>query len=78
MGIRIIVIVTIIFVLFVLQILKKYGTEWIVSIEDITEFVKEQRQTLDRMGAEHVLVAKERVYPLNNQKITEQIRLDSC
>ena len=59
-----------------IQILRKYATEWIVKIDDITDFVKEQKKVLDTKGTEELLVAKETVYPVANQNIAQRIQLD--
>ena len=64
---------------FLLQILKKYGTEWIQNIEDITDFVQEQKKILDKdkkKGDELIKVAKETVYPVTDKNIAAQIELD--
>ena len=62
-----------------MQILKKYGTEWIQNIEDITDFVQEQKKILDKdkkKGDELIKVAKETVYPVTDKNIAAQIELD--
>ena len=61
---------------FLFQILKKYGTEFVKHIEDITDFVHEQKKILDEKGQEHVNVAKETVYPITNHDIAAKIGLD--
>ncbi|ELT92750.1 hypothetical protein CAPTEDRAFT_138895 [Capitella teleta] len=58
------------------EILRKYATEWIEQIEDVTDFVVEQKQVLDAHGADNILVAKETVYPLQNPGTIEKLGLD--
>jgi hypothetical protein len=59
-----------------LQILKKYGTEWIHSITDITDFVKSQKKILDREGQKELMTPRERVYQVQNYTTTSRISLD--
>ena len=61
---------------FFFQILSEYGTQWVQRIEDITDFVHEQKKILDESGPENIKVAKEIVYPLTNQSIAARIELD--
>ena len=50
---------------FVFQILKKYATQWIMEISDITDFVKEQYQVLHTKGEGHLCTPCEQVYPVS-------------
>ncbi|KAL3858111.1 hypothetical protein ACJMK2_012722 [Sinanodonta woodiana] len=59
------------------EILKKYGTEWVVSISDISDFVKEQKRILDEKGPEEIKTPKERLYTLADHSISARIGLDS-
>ncbi|KAK3585331.1 hypothetical protein CHS0354_004597 [Potamilus streckersoni] len=59
------------------EILKKYGTEWVVSIADISDFVKEQKRILDEKRPEEIRTPKERVYTLADPSISARIGLDS-
>lgn len=43
--------------------LRKYGTEWVMKIEDITQFVHEQKQNLDAGKTENLLLPTENHYP---------------
>ncbi|CAH1802296.1 unnamed protein product [Owenia fusiformis] len=60
------------------DVLKKYGNEWILKIEDITDFVKEQYRVLQNDGIEHLMVPRERVYHPSTQDICEKIELDTA
>ena len=61
------------------QILQKYNTEFIQHIEDISDFVHEQKKILDKdkkHGEDHIQVAKETVYTVADEKLAAQIELD--
>lgn len=58
------------------EILKKYGTEWIHSITDITDFVKSQKKILEREGQKELMTPRERVYQVQNYSTTSRINLD--
>ncbi|XP_071178844.1 uncharacterized protein [Mytilus edulis] len=58
------------------EILKTYGTEWIQSITDITDFVKSQKKVLDREGQKDLMTPKERVYNVLDCNTCSRIDLD--
>ncbi|XP_052072735.1 uncharacterized protein LOC127710813 [Mytilus californianus] len=58
------------------EILKTYGTEWIQSITDITDFVKSQKKILDREGQKELMTPKERVYNVLDYNTCSRIDLD--
>ena len=53
----------------------KYSTEWIQQIEDITDFVHEQKKILDSEGEANISVALETVYPVTDPNIAARIDL---
>jgi hypothetical protein len=58
------------------SMLRAFATEWIISIEDMTEFVTEQRQHLS--GAESRLqVVREAVLPVFDPALRTRLRLDA-
>jgi len=59
------------------DVLKQFGTEWIVSIEDITPFVHEQKALLDARNWDEFKVIQETVWPANDQKIIDVLELDT-
>ena len=59
-----------------LQILKQYGTEWIVSITDVTPFVRHQHRVLKQKGQFEVSMPFERVYTPPSQSTCQRIELD--
>ncbi|XP_072043977.1 uncharacterized protein [Amphiura filiformis] len=58
------------------EILKKYATEYILKIEDITPFVLSKRPLLTEKKMQHLIVAQERVYPVQDDRTAELIGVD--
>ncbi len=58
--------------------LKRYGTEWIVSITDVSEFCKKQHQILLKEGenSDNFLTASERVFSVDNSSVAARIGVD--
>ncbi len=44
--------------------LAAYGREWITSIEDVTDFVREQHELVRRKKLDELMTPKEEVYPV--------------
>ncbi|XP_054774619.2 uncharacterized protein LOC129282783 [Lytechinus pictus] len=57
------------------ETLRKYGTEWIVNIRDVTDFVKEQSKNTEEKRLNLLVVARERVYPVSNPTTAQLIGL---
>lgn len=57
------------------EVLARYAKEWVVDIEDISEFVREQHQNVTGK-CERLLMPKEQVYPIENETIRRRLRLD--
>lgn len=57
-------------------ILKKFCTEWIVKIEDITEFVKAAHQQVITTNAEDLLLPYEEVIEIADSEIKKRIGLN--
>ncbi len=57
-------------------ILTHFATDWIVSIEDITDFVLRQGQCVERGGLENLLVIQESVIHIKNEKTRSKLKLD--
>ncbi|MBW4690248.1 MAG: DUF4291 domain-containing protein [Lyngbya sp. HA4199-MV5] len=53
----------------------KYSREWIVSIEDISEFVAEQRQNLGEKNQEAFLTPSESVYEVSDPETARRIQV---
>lgn len=59
------------------DILKKYAQEWIVRIEDISTFVREQRANAIPSQYAHLLLPRERVYPVRDEKVAQRLGIAS-
>lgn len=59
------------------NMLRQFATDWIVSIEDITPFVHEQKALLDVRNWDEFKVIKESVWPAEDQGIINKLGLDS-
>lgn len=59
------------------KLLENFGKRQICRIEDITGFVKEQKQHLDKNKLEKLIVPVERVWEINNAALKEKIELDN-
>ncbi|QDK80727.1 DUF4291 domain-containing protein [Spirosoma sp. KCTC 42546] len=55
--------------------LKLFATDWIVSIEDITEFVLDQGRFVEKGAMEKLTVIKEQVIPISNPHLTAKLKL---
>ena len=58
--------------------LRRYSRDWIVSITDISEFVREQRAISVPSRDEQLLVPRERVYAVSDVQTIQNLRLDSA
>jgi len=58
-------------------VLECYAKEWIIDIKDITSFVAEQYKIVQSGKLDNLLVAKERIYPVKDDNVAKQLRLDS-
>lgn len=52
-----------------------YAREWIVNIEDISDFVKQQRQNRTGTGMAELMTPRESVYPVNNPDVANRLGL---
>lgn len=55
------------------DVLKAYAKEWIIDIEDISEFVQQQRQNI--AGCTQLITPRETVYPVFNLDTTVKLGL---
>ncbi|MCE7991098.1 MAG: DUF4291 domain-containing protein [Roseivirga sp.] len=58
------------------EVLKQFATDWIVSIEDITPFVKEQKALIDQKRMSELRVMKETVLSVDEERIGQKLELD--
>ncbi|GAB4024102.1 DUF4291 domain-containing protein [Spirosoma koreense] len=55
--------------------LKLFATDWVVSIEDITEFVIEQGRLVEKGELEKLTVIKEAVIPISSLDLVPKLKL---
>lgn len=58
------------------DVLRQYSNNWIVSIEDISGFVAEQRTHVESNGLANLLTPQEEVYPIDNPETAKNIGID--
>lgn len=58
------------------KVLEKYSRDWIVGIDDITDFVVTQRENSVADGYSDLIVPSERVYRVSDQSTLNNLRLD--
>lgn len=56
--------------------LEKYATDWILEIQDISAFVREQRTRLDAGQVDALETPTEVVYPVEDPQLRAQLELD--
>jgi Domain of unknown function (DUF4291) len=54
---------------------KKYSQEWIVSIEDISEFVAQQRENVSSKNYDALLTPSEHPYKVGNLETVKRLQL---
>ena len=57
------------------DLLRQFGTDWVVSIQDITKFVRMQARHLDSNNIKELLVMKEQVIEIDQAEIIENLGL---
>ena len=57
-------------------ILKQFATDWIVSIDDITDFVQEQGRFVAQNDWSNLLVFKEQVVSIQDLETVKKLKLD--
>ncbi|MDP5106130.1 MAG: DUF4291 domain-containing protein [Polaribacter sp.] len=57
------------------DLLEKFGKEWVISIEDITEFVHQQKSVLDSKRLENLQVIKEKPILIENKILRDKLQL---
>jgi hypothetical protein len=56
--------------------LKQFGKQQLNLIEDITDFVKEQKQLLDKGHSDQLSVPVERIWNIDNPVLKERIGIE--
>ena len=57
-------------------ILEQYSRDWIIEINDITDFVAIQRKNATAERYHELMVPAERIYPVQSRETIEHLRLD--
>jgi hypothetical protein len=57
------------------EVLATYARQWSVSIEDISDFVRAQRENSSPTRYDQLVTPRERVYPVTDEAIIENLRL---
>jgi hypothetical protein len=57
------------------ELLEKFGREWIVSIEDITEFAHKQKSILDSGEMENFHVIEEEIISMQNKELIDKLQI---
>jgi uncharacterized protein DUF4291 len=57
------------------EILARYAREWIVDIEDISDFVRIQREVLAKEGVAALTTPREEVYPVDDAQVASRLGL---
>lgn len=57
------------------SILERYAKEWIVEIEDISEFVAAQRSHLAEVGWPQLVTPREEPYPVTHEGVLQRLRM---
>ncbi|GCE12022.1 DUF4291 domain-containing protein [Tengunoibacter tsumagoiensis] len=55
------------------EVLKQYARDWIIDIEDITPFVKQQSQFAREYPYQHLLVPQEKIYPILDSQLAKRL-----
>jgi len=58
------------------EVLHKYGGPWIVSIEDISEFVRAQHAVIAEQGCEALLTPREHIYLVEDPQVRTVLGMD--
>jgi hypothetical protein len=59
------------------EILAKYSQDWLVNIEDISEFVREQYRYVQDRDWNHLLTPSESVYPVIEAEIRRNLQISA-
>ncbi len=58
--------------------LESYGRDWIVSIENISDFVREQREAIAARGLDKLVMPRERVYPVTDSALARRLGISEA
>ncbi len=55
------------------EILVQYAREWIVEIEDISDFVREQYQHVQKRDDAQLILPREQIYPISDVGVATRL-----
>lgn len=58
------------------EALRQFACDWIVEIDDISDFVREQSENSDNLRYDKLIMPSERVYPVSCGETALKLRLD--
>ncbi len=58
------------------ETLAKYARDWCLEIQDVSEFVREQREQVMSRQYERLITPKENVYSVTDARVAEKLGLD--
>jgi hypothetical protein len=56
--------------------LRRYAREWVLSIEDVSDFVSEQRKRVEERDYSRLLTPREDVYPVRDPAVAAKLGID--
>jgi hypothetical protein len=59
------------------DVLRRFANEWILKIEDISDFVSQQRQLAESDGSSELVTPREEVYRIENSEVASRLGVDS-
>ena len=59
------------------EVLKKYAREWVVEIEDISDFVASQREHAQKADR-HLVTPREEIYPVTDEAVFKRLQLSEA
>ena len=58
------------------EVLREYGSRWIVSIDDISDFVRAQHAVLNEQGAATLMAPREEVHPVEDPQVRKALGME--
>jgi hypothetical protein len=55
------------------EVIRKFANEWIINIEDISEFVAEQRKHAKTIDFAHLLTPREEIYEISDSEVSMRL-----
>jgi hypothetical protein len=58
------------------ETLRRFSREWLLGIEDVSDFVREQRAHVEARAYDRLVTPRERVYPLRDSETARRVGLE--